>query len=371
MMSSLSDITDVYEPKHLFLNKDLIYSRRSKTRAIDLKILYHIFYFSLKSGGEEVELTCYEFSDALRHGIHTNSYSYLNQHQKEMADIYDSFIWIVKTPEGYEILKPVDYYYKDEKTVRFKINQRFYEYLSQKKDGISIDLSDFRPFRNTGLAFNMRLYEILKYEASKTSFKEDYVRFNYPDAVLLSGRVDISDEKIQKYYIDNIDESTFVYEEKLYDDFNTSMANLRNTTETAVKELNKLSSTTGLKVEFKAIQQERWVNRGIKLDGFIFKIKTEPNNDITLDDFLQLSRKLDDKFSPNELADIIMYQQSSHGATFDGIVEFYKQHENSGKKRLLNYYLKLNASNKNEKLREELIQIWDRSKNVKDGRYRG
>lgn len=369
-MSSLSDISDIYEPKHLFLSKELIYARRSKTRAIDLKILYHILYFSMKNGGEEVELLCSEFSDVLKHGIHTNSQSYLNQHQKEIADIYDSFTWIVKNEEGYEILKPIDYYFKDEKKVRFKINQRFYEYLSKDTDGISIDLSDFRPFRNTGLAFNMRLYEILKYEASKTSFKEDYVRFNYPDAVLLSGRVDISDEKYQKYYINNIDESTFVYEEKLYDDFNTSMANLRNTTETAVNELNKLSSTTGFNVEFKAIQQDKWVNRGIKLDGFIFKIISDKNMDLSLDDFLQLSRKLDEKFSPNELAEIIMYQQSSHGCTLDNIVEFYKQHEKSGRKRLLDNYLKLNVSNINENTRGELISLWDRSKNITDGRFR-
>ena len=369
-MSSLSDIRDIYEPKHLFLSKELIYSRRSKTKAIDLKILYHIFYYSLKSGGEEVELLCSDFSDVLKHGIHTNSQSYLNQHQKEIADIYDLFIWIIKSGEGYEILKPLDYYFYDEKKVRFKINQRFYEYLSKDTDGISIDLSDFRPFRNTGLAFNMRLYEILKYEASRTSFKEDYVRFNYPDAVLLSGRVDISDERIMKYYKENVDENTFVYEEKLYDDFNTSMANLRNTIETAVNELNKLSSTTGLNVEFKAIQQDKWVNRGIKLDGFIYKIISDKSFNLSLDDFLQLSKKVDEKFSPNELADIIRFQQSSYGCTLDNIVDFYRQHEKAGRKKLLDYYLKINISNVNENARGELIELWDKSKNVKDGRFR-
>ena len=95
-----------------------------------------------------------------------------------------------------------------------------------------------------------------------------------------------------KYYKENVDENTFVYEEKLYDDFNTSMANLRDTTDTAVNELNKLSSTTGLNVEFKAIQQDKWVNRGIKLDGFIFKIVSEQNDILSLNEFLQLSKKV-------------------------------------------------------------------------------
>lgn len=370
-MAQLSEELDIYNPKHLILDKALVFSRRSRIKAIDLKILYHIFFYSDRFGGRKAEIPVSDFNDALRHGIHTNSYTYLNKHLRSLNETYKDMLWIINDGGKYLILDPLEYYHIDKEKVSFKVDSRIKKYIGSKvKDGVDIRLTDLRLFRNTGLAFNIRLYEMFLYEAQKTAFPDSYYKLSYPEAVLMSGKIDISDEKIRKIYKGNKPDESFIYDEKLYDNFATSMSNLGTAVDTAVSELNSLSGPTGIEIKYKKLQQEKWVNRGVKLDGFLFKIMKTKEREISLEEFLSLSQTLDEKFTPNELDSIIRYQQENFGNTIREIEAYYRKNVKLGKKKLLSELLSYDIAPDEKEEREEMVRLWLKSRDVKDGRYR-
>ena len=361
----------IYDPKHLVMDKALIYSRRSKIRAIDLKILYHIFYYSDKFGGNLTEISVSDFTEALRCGIHTYSNPYLYDHLKEMKEIYKDMIWFIKDGKKYQIVCPLESFYMDEEKVSFKVDPMISRHLGKNvKDGADIQLTDLKLFKNTGLSFNIRMYEILKYEAGKTAHADSYMKLSYPEAVLMSGRVDMADEKVKEYYLGKKSDENFVYDEKLYDSFNTSMATLKNAIDSAVNEINGLSSTLGIEVAYKKLPQEQWVNRGIKLDGFLFRVTRTRKEEMSLEQFLTLSRKLDDKYSPSELDSIIRFQQDNFGNTPADISDYYKENEKLGRGRILKKLTTVNIAPEKELERMEAASVWEKTKDIKDGRYR-
>ena len=370
-MSQLTEELDIFNPKHLILDKALVFSRRSRIKAIDLKILYHIFFYSDKFGGRKVEIPVSDFNDALRHGIHTNSYTYLNKHLREMNETYKDMLWFIFEGEKYTILNPLEYYCIDEEKVSFKVNPKINKYIGRSvKDGVDIQLTDLRLFHNTGLAFNIRLYEMFLYESQKTAFPDSYYKLSYPEAVVMSGKIDIRDEKVRKIYKGKNPDENFVYDEKLYDSFTTSMVNLGKAIDIAVSELNALSGSTGIEIKYKKLQQEKWVNRGVKLDGFLFKIINKNEREISLDEFLSLSLALDEKFTPNELASIMRYQQENFGNTAREIEAYYRENEKMGKKRLLSKLLSTDIAPEEKEERAKIVMLWLKSWDVKDGRYR-
>ena len=135
-------------------------------------------------------------------------------------------------------------------------------------------------------------------------------------------------------------------------------------------ELNALSGSTGMEIKYKKLQQEKWVNRGVKLDGFLFKIMNKKEREISLEEFLSLSQALDEKFTPNELASIMRYQQENFGNTAREIEAYYRKNEKMGKKRLLSKLLSSDIAPEEKEERDKMVLLWLKSRDVKDGRYR-
>jgi hypothetical protein len=72
----------------------------------------------------------------------------------------------------------------------------------------------------------------------------------------------------------------------------------------------------------------------------------------------------------NQIDSIIRYQQENFGNTIREIETYYRKNVKLGKKKLLSKLLSSDIAPDEKEEREEMVRLWLKSRDVKDGRYR-